>query len=134
MRAVSLVLIAHEDKLLLRKGVDTVANISFARPLGGGIEFQETSSEAAIREVKEEVGGTITNTELLGVIENIFTYNGNPGHEIIFLYKAQLINTELLNQERIPNFDGEGFTDWIPVSDITEGKIKIVPEGILKYL
>ncbi len=134
MRPISLVLISHNGKLLLRKGVDKVKNTNFVRPLGGGIEFQETSKDAAIREVKEEIGGTLINATLCGVIENIFTYNGEAGHEIVFVYTGELADTDLLTQERIPNTDSEGFTDWIPATDVLEKKIQIVPEGILDYI
>ena len=52
--------------------MDTVKGSAFARPLGGGIDFGETSQDAIVREIREELGAELTDARLLGIVENIF--------------------------------------------------------------
>ncbi|WP_460164643.1 NUDIX domain-containing protein [Pseudomonas sp. S2_F03] len=54
------------------------------------MEFGETSAQAIVREVQEELGLAITDVRLLGTLENIFTYAGRPGHEIVQVYDARV--------------------------------------------
>src|SRR3989338_2204793 len=99
MRPNSLVLIFNNDKILLEKGEDKVKNLIFYRPLGGGIEFGETSITALKRELKEEIGATLKNEKFLTVIENIFEYNNEKFHEIVFLFKGEIVEEQLLKQD-----------------------------------
>ena len=74
------------------------------------------------REVLEEIGATITNLDFLDTIENLFTYNGDLGHEIVFVYNADFIEKSLYD---MPSFfgnedNGETFeVYWKPISDFT---------------
>lgn len=54
-----------------------------------GVEFGETSRQAIVREVQEELSGEITDLRLLGVLENRFTFDGEDGHEIVFVYDGR---------------------------------------------
>lgn len=45
---------------------------TFYRPPGGGIQFGETSLEAARREMREEFRLEVDDPRLLGVLESIF--------------------------------------------------------------
>jgi ADP-ribose pyrophosphatase YjhB (NUDIX family) len=135
MRPNALVLIFNKDKILLEKGVDPVKNISFYRPLGGGIEFGERSLEALKREIQEEIGATLNNEKLLTVIENIFEYNGKKYHEITFLYRGEISEEKLLEEEIVPIIDKENKSAfWVSVSDIKNGKVKILPESCLDFI
>lgn len=51
-----------------------------------GLEFGEMSEAALRREFKEELGFDITPVSLLGVLENHFELEGEPGHEIVHVY------------------------------------------------
>ena len=62
----------------------------FDRLIGGSVEFGETHREAIIREVDEELGAQIRQLTFLGVVENIFEFNGEPGHELVALYSGTL--------------------------------------------
>jgi len=46
------------------------------RPLGGTIEFGETAAQTLKRELFEEIGATVSIGAQLGVIENIYTHQG----------------------------------------------------------
>ena len=62
----------------------------FHRLIGGGVEHGETALEAVRREVREELGATLLDAELLGVLENIFELDGEPGHEVVFVHTGRL--------------------------------------------
>jgi ADP-ribose pyrophosphatase YjhB (NUDIX family) len=60
----------------------------FHRPLGGHVEFGEYALDTVRRELQEEIGQSLAQVRLLGVLENIFPWRGGLGHEIVFLYAA----------------------------------------------
>jgi len=65
--------------------MSTSENPIFHRPLGGSIELGEHSADAVVREIHEELGATFVRPELLGVLESVFTINGEMGHEVVFV-------------------------------------------------
>jgi ADP-ribose pyrophosphatase YjhB (NUDIX family) len=70
--------------------VSEPADGSFARPLGGHVEFGEYAVDTLHREFGEEIGQRLTDVRLLGVLENIFRWQGEPAHEVVFLFTAAL--------------------------------------------
>lgn len=60
----------------------------FHRPLGGHVEFGEYARETVHREFHEEIGQRLAGARLLGVLENIFQWQGSTQHEIVFLFIA----------------------------------------------
>lgn len=62
----------------------------YHRLIGGSVEFGETHREAIIREVDEELGARIVDLAHLGMVENIFHFNGELSHEIVALYTGRL--------------------------------------------
>jgi ADP-ribose pyrophosphatase YjhB (NUDIX family) len=60
----------------------------FHRPLGGHVEFGEYSLATVHREIREEIGQTLTGVRLAGVLENIFQWGGATQHEIVFVFTA----------------------------------------------
>ncbi len=136
IRPLAICVLRNGDRLLLHEGVDTVKGIRFGRPLGGGIEFGEHSRDAAIREIREELGAEITDVELLGIMESIYVYEGAPGHEIVFVYSGRFVDESLYEQESLTITEGkrqfEAF--WRSPQDLQEQGILLVPEGIEELL
>ncbi|MEO9255649.1 MAG: NUDIX domain-containing protein, partial [Tepidiformaceae bacterium] len=62
---------------------------AFYRPPGGSIEVGEYAVDAAKREIREELGIELRELRQRGVIENIFTMNGELGHEVMFIFDAE---------------------------------------------
>ena len=93
-RPCAFVFLRSSDRVLVSEMLDDVEGV-FYRPPGGGIEFGETSEEAARRELREEFGLDADELRLLGVLENIFDYRGAPYHEICFIYEAWVTATDL---------------------------------------
>ena len=59
-------------------------------PIGGRIKINETSHDAAIREIYEEIQYKLNGHKLVGTIENFFEGDGEKFHEICFVYKADI--------------------------------------------
>lgn len=122
IRVIALGLIRRADgKILLEKGRDSVKQEDFYRPLGGGIEFGETGAATLQREFIEEIGKDITVNHLIGTIENIFKYEGQPGHQIMLLYEAGFTdpaNYEMTHFQRLDNEDA--LTCWRSLEDIKQ--------------
>jgi ADP-ribose pyrophosphatase YjhB (NUDIX family) len=60
----------------------------FQRPLGGHVEFGEYAADTIHREFGEEIGQVVTDVRLLGVLENIFGWQGGTEHEVVFIFTA----------------------------------------------
>ena len=130
IRIKAMLLIIDNGRLLAGKGHDNVKNEDFYRLLGGSLNFNETSEQGIRREIKEELNSDIENLKLLDVIENIFTYNGNFGHEITFLFKGKLLNQKINQKEIIhimeDNYEFDAY--WIDQKDVLTHKVQLYPE------
>jgi ADP-ribose pyrophosphatase YjhB (NUDIX family) len=79
----------RDGALLVSEHADQ-ARAPFQRPLGGHVEFGERSEDAVHRELLEEIGQSLRDVRLLGVLENIFDWEGSRAHEIVFVFSASL--------------------------------------------
>lgn len=123
------IILRDKSEILVGVGYDEIKKEHFGRIMGGGMNFGETAQVAVRREIKEELLCEIENLEFIKLIENIFTYNGEQGHQITFLYKGDLSNKELYKQEKILVHDTKSFeAEWLPLSDVKNGKVKLYPE------
>ncbi|OOG10947.1 NUDIX hydrolase [Pseudomonas sp. C9] len=136
IRPLALCIFHHNGKILLSEAHDPIKNRPFFRPIGGGIEFGETSAQAIVREVQEELGLAITDVRLLGTLENIFTYAGRPGHEIVQVYDAKFVDVSVYDLPYLggQETDGATFTakwlEWEGFSD----EAPLVPDGLYDLL
>jgi len=106
----------------------------FYRPVGGGIEFGESSKGALRREIREELGVEIVAPRLLGVIENRFTHEGEMGHEIVFVYDARFADARLYDRETLAGYDdaidAQFGAVWLPLRALDEWPYPIYPQGL----
>src|SRR4029077_9932857 len=72
------------------RGEDPGEGRVFHRLIGGSVELGERAVDAPVREVAEELRATLVAPRLLGVLENVFTYDGELGHEVVFVYAGRL--------------------------------------------
>lgn len=136
IRPLALSAIFHEDKILVHEAYDSIKQEHFYRPLGGGIEFGETASHALIRELREEIGVDIHNTHYLGTLENIFTFEGKPGHEIILIFSADLKNPSLYQNKTFSSSEEHNaehppfIARWMPLEDFSKTGKTLYPNGL----
>ncbi|CAG9623285.1 NUDIX hydrolase [Sutcliffiella rhizosphaerae] len=136
IRPLVICLFRNNNSILVAEGYDTVSKEYFYRPIGGGIEYGELSSDALVREIQEEIKTSITNLEYLGTIENIFTYNGEIGHEVVMVYDATFVDSSLYKTSIFEGEEDDGTLFkllWKPVSDFQNGKLRLVPEKLLGF-
>lgn len=137
IRAKSVCVFRYQNNILLSEGYDPVKDEHYLIPIGGGIEFGELSERAAQREVKEEIGAESHSFQLLGVLENLFTFDGIAGHEIVFVYEAKFINESLYHETEFQGIETNGATfraQWFSQDLINSGELKMYPTGIVGLL
>ncbi len=137
IRPIAICVCLKDDRILVFEGHDPLKNQTFYRPLGGGMEFQELSLQTVIREFREELKVTIHNPRLLGTLENIFSYKGQKGHELVFVYDGELTDPELYQQEEIIGYEDDGsafLAMWKPLEFFQSGQAPLYPDGLLELL
>lgn len=121
-------------------GRDSIKGEDFGRIIGGKIEFGETAESAVRREFQEELSADLKGLSFIKMIENIFTYNGQQGHEVVFVYRGNLADKALYQKDLIRVEDGgkEFDVKWVALDDVYSGKLKLYPEldykAILNYI
>lgn len=124
--------------LLVYEGVDRVSGQRIYRPLGGGVEFGERAVEAVHRELREELGAELANVSLLGVLENVFQWEGRPHHEIAFVFAADLVDASFYGRDELGKvLDADDEVSWQPLARFTNPDPSVpslLPPGLLTLL
>lgn len=129
----TLCLFQSDDKFLLSEGYDPAKDEHYLRPIGGSIEFGETSEQAIKREVLEEISAEIDSLKLLKVYENHFTFNDEQGHEVVFIYQAKFTNLTFYTQTTLCGHETDGSTfiaKWYTKTQLLQRQYPIYPLGI----
>lgn len=137
IRPLAICVFRYNGKILVCEGIDSVKKEIFYRPAGGMIEFGEKAEDALRREIREETGEEITNIEYLGLLENIFTYEGKPGHEIILIYDAEFVNKDIYEKEVVKITESNDVwcnAYWKKLDEFEEGKLKLYPDKLKQLL
>jgi 8-oxo-dGTP pyrophosphatase MutT (NUDIX family) len=137
IRAISVCVVCKDDAIFVFEARDNLKSETFYRPLGGEVEFGERSSQTVIREFREEINSDITNLKYLGTLENIFTFEGEPGHEIVFVYQGDFVDPSIYEKATVigNEDDGEQFKAmWKPLDDFRYGNAPLYPDGLLELL
>jgi len=136
IRVLALGLIRDCDRIFISEGYDPTKQQTFYRVMGGGVDFGETSLAALKREFQEEIQAELTNIRYLGCLENIFTFNGQPGHEIIQLYECDFVDPQFYQLEKLVFAEGERQKTalWVDINRFKSGELKLVPEQFFEYL
>ena len=120
------VIFKYHEKVLIEIRKDRVGNSVIP---GGRIKISELSSDALIREIKEEMGLLLDKEKLIynNTIEEFFTFEGVKYHEIFFVYEYPVDDTfyqKLIDVKE--NKDNYG-TDYIFVSCNEFDKVNLLP-------
>jgi 8-oxo-dGTP pyrophosphatase MutT (NUDIX family) len=137
VRPLAICLFSHQGRILVSEGVDSVKRQTFYRPLGGRIEFGELSAQTVARELMEEIGAHVRDLRCLGTLENLFTFEGEPGHEIVLVYDGALVDETLYARERIDGQEGHAaFAAYWKLLDFFRGADAppLYPDGLLALI
>lgn len=137
IRPIAIGIFIHKHRLLVFEGFDQVKNKTFFRPLGGAIKFGETGAEALWREIKEEIGQELEDVRYLGLIENLFTCDGQAGHEIVLVYSGNFTDDAVLDTLQITGHEDDGSeirVRWVDISYFNENPGLLVPEELMDIL
>jgi 8-oxo-dGTP pyrophosphatase MutT (NUDIX family) len=138
IRPLAICAFQRNNHILVAEGHDPVKNQQFYRPLGGGIEFGERSEDTIRRELKEEIDADVAELYYVGTLENIFTFNGIPGHEIVMVYDGTLIESRLYEQTLIVgkevDIDQAFNIVWKSLAEFESGASILYPTGLVELL
>lgn len=136
IRVLALAVFWRGDEILVMEGYDPTKRQTFYRPLGGGVEFGERVIDALRREMREELSAEITNVRLLGVMENLFVFDGAPGHEIVWMHNATFVEPAFYADDHvIINENGaRGRAVWKSLREFEQGRAILYPDGLLELL
>lgn len=112
-------LIIRQNKLLLAKS----DSYDCYYTVGGGIQQNETSDNAVIRECYEETGCHFEIDRLVFVQERFFSLDNILHHEVVFFYLMKETNYELYDGINTDQKDEHLF--WVPIEEV--GNINLVP-------
>jgi 8-oxo-dGTP pyrophosphatase MutT (NUDIX family) len=137
IRPIALGLIQHQGHVFVSPGLDQADDTTFYRFLGGGIDFGEPSETALKREFQEEIQAELTQIEYLGCLENIFTCDGKPGHELIQLFRGQFVDPAFYQLDTtFTLIEGKRNKEaiWIPIEQIRSGALNLVPQSCHQFI
>jgi ADP-ribose pyrophosphatase YjhB (NUDIX family) len=106
----------------------------FHRPLGGHVEFGERAIDTIHREFGEEIGQRLAGVRLLGVLENIFQWQGALHHEVVFVFRAAFADPAAYEIERQPIRDQPDDGDRVMWRPAGASGPPLYPDGLAELL
>lgn len=138
IRPIAICVFRHNGRILAAEGYDPVKEQTFYRPLGGAIEFGEYSATTIERELAEELGAAVVDLRYLGTVENVFTYDGQTGHEIVMVYDGAFADRSLYQRPSIDGAEDDGLpfrAVWLNLIDCRNPAAPpVYPTGLLELL
>ena len=138
IRPIAICVFRHNGRILAAEGYDPLKQQKFYRPLGGAIEFGEHSAVTIGRELAEELGAAVVDLRFLGAIENVFTYDGQVGHEIVMVYDGAFADRSLYQRPGLSGVEDDGLSFravWLNLSDCAHPAAPpVYPAGLLEML
>ena len=132
-RVLALGLLLYRDHVLLAEAQDAKKDERFYRLIGGGVDFGERAVDAVVREHLEEFGLRVEVLALLGVVENLFEFEGRPGHEVVFEYVLRFApGAEVADLQPLQTLEGETpqVGHWVPLAEALGGLYALKPDGL----
>ncbi|MBI1685512.1 NUDIX hydrolase [Caulobacter hibisci] len=131
VRVVAIGLLRDEGRLLVAEVCNDDGSVKGWRPLGGGVEFGETSEQTLRREFLEETGFAIEVAGPPKVLENLYEHEGHIGHEIMFVYEITTADPRAAERERfvINENSQDVWVEWVAVERFTAGE-RLLPDGL----
>lgn len=109
--------IINDNKILAQR--NTKDNTYYL--VGGRVQFGETTEEALVRELKEELNIEVKTYQPLWINEHFFNVNSNPFHEIGMYYIVDICNTGFIHYEKSfekKEQDRTNCYEWIDIDEL----------------
>jgi 8-oxo-dGTP pyrophosphatase MutT (NUDIX family) len=134
--AIALIRRPGDGALLAMYGEDQTDGRRFYRPLGGGIEFGETSEAAVRREIWEELQIEVEPLRLCQVVENLFTHCNQQGHEIVFIWECHPSDESLYTHDEVAVHENgiETVAHWVHPHQLAAQGIHFYPKELADVL
>lgn len=100
--------------------------VEFSLIPGGRVKTLESTSQAMKREIKEEMGVDIEESEIVGkgLIQSFFKLDNKRYHELFFIYKLTLSNDDTRFDNVSDNLDSEtNYYQWINKNTLEENNV-----------
>ncbi len=137
IRVIAICIFLNQNRIFVFKAYDKVKDQTFYRPLGGAVEFGEYSEQAIRREMQEEIKAEINNLVYLGTLENVFTLDGQPGHEVVFVFEGPLPTNHFMHKKRLPAWKMMAVLlkpSGKHLDDFNDPQVPLYPDGLLEML
>jgi 8-oxo-dGTP pyrophosphatase MutT (NUDIX family) len=85
---------------------------------GGAVELGEFSTDALVREMREELGVTVEIGRLVWIVENLFDHRGTPYTEYGFYYEAEWPSATETGDAEFVGLEPDQFFRWVRNEDI----------------
>ena len=122
-------LVVRDGHVLLEEYPGDAWRGGFLRALGGGLEFGERVVEGLAREFREELDLDVEVVRALGCLDNIFTWQGEPAHEVVHVFEvASPAFDDWPVGRRVSVPDAPTSAGWWPVSALAAHDV--YPNGI----
>ncbi len=121
----------YKDKMLLHRNVKVD---NFWNLVGGRVKCGETTKEALIRELEEELGYKFEpeRLQLFQINEMFFVYDNINCHELNFMYHIKLTDDdELAHKQDFGSCDKDNIVyHWFDKTEVANKNIKCLPDTI----
>jgi ADP-ribose pyrophosphatase YjhB (NUDIX family) len=137
-RQAALCVIRRDNAFLVAEIQDPHSGVVLHRPPGGGVEEGETPEEAVRRELREELGVTLTAIQELGAIDHVWFWKGREVRERAWLFLAGSSCDARLSRGECPwliEADGQRIqTVWRPIEADIASLPPLCPSHIVEFL
>lgn len=119
-------IVVENNRILLH----TTAKDDFWSLPGGRVEIGETSSQALIREMKEELNEEVEIVRLLWIVENFFIYAQKNYHEICFYYLIKFSErSQLVKNSSFCGVEADSDLEfrWFAIDSNVLSKLPLLP-------
>lgn len=102
---------------------------------GGRVKTLESSEDALIREINEEMKIDLTkyNLEFIGIDENFFELDNIKYHELYFIYKIEIDENNEDFKDGMINYDSKvNYYNWVDILDLKE--VNLFPKSLINII
>lgn len=102
---------------------------------GGRVKTLESSEDALIREINEEMKIDLTNynLEFICIDENFFELDNIKYHELYFIYKIEIDENNEDFKDGMINYDSKvNYYKWVDILDLKE--VNLFPKSLINII